>query len=170
MNTKEVYKRVFKKQEDAHVRHVATFDLHQIGDQSPYFSITCDTYDNRERRGGGLVACGCQHDVVAKFFPELVPFIPLHLSTNDGVPMHAEANAWYWAGGDVRWNRGDKNDPPRVDYLANHLRIPYSHAQMLALRVGTSEITRAEFALYVAQQADRWVQEAATAINFLKSA
>jgi hypothetical protein len=38
---------------------------------------------------------GCQHEAIAKHFPELVPLIRWHLMFTDG-PMHYIANARYW--------------------------------------------------------------------------
>ena len=61
-----------------------------------HFSLTADI-DEKDNRGrwcesGG----GCCHEHILKIAPEFAPFAPLHLSDQDGVPMHAFANAWYW--------------------------------------------------------------------------
>lgn len=42
-----------------------------------------------------MIACGCIHDDIAKNFPDLIPFIRLHLCDYDGVPMHPIANGYY---------------------------------------------------------------------------
>ena len=59
------------------------------------FSITADVY---EKRGNGRwiwFSGGCQHDLIAKHFPELKKFIPLHLCSHDGSPMYPVENGSY---------------------------------------------------------------------------
>jgi hypothetical protein len=92
----------------------ARVEFHQIGDQAPYFSITGEIYSAARVRGEKKVSfdgqnwwmhsCGCQHEMIAKTFPELAPFIKWHLSAADGpMQMHYVANAVYRAqdAGDV---------------------------------------------------------------------
>jgi hypothetical protein len=84
----------------------ARVEYHQIGDQAPYFSITGEVYGTECVRGEKKIAfndvarwlhsCGCQHEMIAKVFPELAPFIKWHLSAAAG-PMHYIANAVYFA-------------------------------------------------------------------------
>lgn len=55
-----------------------------------YFSVTA-THDR---------AGGCMHAEVIQAAPELSTLVALHLSdATTGVPMHAEANGWYWVAG-----------------------------------------------------------------------
>lgn len=61
------------------------------------FAITGEVIDRRERRDGGIVACGCIHEDIAKAFPELASLIPWHLTSADG-PLHYIANTVYHAG------------------------------------------------------------------------
>jgi uncharacterized protein Usg len=91
------------------------------------FSITANRYESGrvpgeesiEHRPSGkrvwLHAYGCLHDDVAKYFPQLAPFIKWHLCSTDG-PLHYVANTiWHaqdrdcWGGkaGEVRWWRYD---------------------------------------------------------------
>lgn len=44
-----------------------------------------------------LSSCGCHHDEVAQYFPDLAPLIKWHLCSTDG-PMHYIANTVYMAG------------------------------------------------------------------------
>jgi hypothetical protein len=65
------------------------------------FSITADIYEKDKRGTWREYMGGCCHDEIAKMAPSLAPFIALHLSTSDGIPMHAIANAWYWFQGAI---------------------------------------------------------------------
>lgn len=69
----------------------ATAELHSIGKQAPYFSVTCAIY-----QGGRDVGGGAAHDLIAEHFPHLRPYLRWHLTSTDG-PMHYIANALYWA-------------------------------------------------------------------------
>ena len=74
------------------------------------FSITADLYDiyGKTHRNGEeyvfnsmgkkcyLIACGRQHDLVTKHFPELAPLIKWHLTSTDG-PLHYVADTVYHA-------------------------------------------------------------------------
>lgn len=83
--------------------------LHQLGDQKPYFSVTGTIW-----KGTGVytdrsdIAGGCLHVDIAKYFPTLKPIIALHLSDEDGVPMHAEANSFYQLAGSVGHHFGEQ--------------------------------------------------------------
>lgn len=82
-----------------------------------YFSITADGY----RR------CGCLHDEILELRPDLKCFVDLHLSDLDGVPMHAEANGWYWlakaAGIPQRWEPNQDSETC-LEYFRDHVRLP----------------------------------------------
>jgi len=62
------------------------------------FSITGEI----EERGHGIVSCGCLHEEIAKYFPELEPFIKWHLCSTDG-PMHYIGSAVYHASDKDCW-------------------------------------------------------------------
>jgi hypothetical protein len=63
------------------------------------FAITADVYERGAlgswRDSGG----GCCHDHILALKPELAPFVALHLSTWEGIPIHSVANAFYWFAG-----------------------------------------------------------------------
>lgn len=105
----------------AHVRHDD-----ECGNGHNSFAITADIYEAYAQRGEPTVkhksgktlwlnSCGCQHEEVAKHFPELAPFIRWHLSSTDG-PMHYAANALYWAG-HKGYRDGKHDSPPNLEHL-----------------------------------------------------
>jgi len=117
--------------------NVAIVDL-ALKTQKPYFSITGKMWPIDSRglpvgRDAGI--SGCIHEAIDKYFPELHNYIALHLSDIDGVPMHAEANALYYAGATKY------QDAANVKHLSNHLRITQAFAEYLidALAVGKVE-------------------------------
>lgn len=121
----------------ARAKIVVEYGLRRIGKQEPYFSVTGITYLESGRED----MCGCIHEDIAKHMPELSDLIDLHLCSRDGVPMHAEANGFYWLTGAVRdvvgcadhfgehYHPGNATSVPKspdqcIDILARHLRIP----------------------------------------------
>lgn len=78
-------------------RHTVTAELHSLGGQAPYFSVTMDTY--RQAGNGRWMEdnFGCQHDEVRRLFPPLAPYLRWHLVSTAG-PIHYAANAAFWAG------------------------------------------------------------------------
>lgn len=102
--------------------------------------------------------CGAIHEAILQMAPDLKPFVDLHLSDLDGVPMHAVENAYYWAGG-TKWNNSDDNSPPNVNNLASHLRISKDEAEQLRVKVMDEKITKEEFADIVNAMRPRWKQE-----------
>jgi hypothetical protein len=73
----------------------------ECGNGHEDFSLTADIY---EKKGNGQwcdVGGGCCHDHILALRPDLKPFADLHLSTWQGVPMHAFSNAFYWFAGFV---------------------------------------------------------------------
>jgi len=130
MQDRIIYSRKFSKLIDRGRRRiVAEFQLHA---QILYFSMTGEIY----LAGGPLQSCGCPHYEIAESFPELRRFIPLHLSDENGVPMHAVENGWYWAGGQPALNRRRPGtNPPNVATLAEQLRISEDVAYWLVFFV-----------------------------------
>jgi hypothetical protein len=86
------------------------------GNNFPYFSIGGDIY-RLAKNGRKVWECGgCIHEEIVKHFPQLQLLVDIHLADDEGVPMHAYANAAYWAG-HTKYQKFDSFK------LAKHLRI-----------------------------------------------
>lgn len=123
----------------------ATAQLYRLdGNPRPYFSATA-TIAKRGRTDAG----GCIHDEILAHFPELAPVVRVHLSDDRGVPMHAYANAAYYAG-QCWWDPRTQTRPMypddnygrrrlvtdsrgiwAPDVLAEHLRVTVEEAEHL---------------------------------------
>lgn len=82
-----------------------------------YFSVTGSI---------GNHTFGCVHKEILQEFPTLKPLVKLHLSTLDGVPMHAEANGWHWlakAAGIVEPYQPKESEQICFKYFCEHCRI-----------------------------------------------
>ena len=104
--------------------------VHRDGNSNAYFAIGGDIY--RHAKNGRKVweAGGCIHEDIIKHFPQLQPLVDIHLADEDGVPMHAYANAAYWAG-QTKWQALD------LDTLSKHLRISKDEANRLTTMVNS---------------------------------
>jgi hypothetical protein len=86
----------------------ATVGLRYLdGNADAYFTATCAIFEGARDVGGGA-----DHAAILATFPDLAPFVTLHLSDTDGVPMYAKENGWYW------YNAGDRGTTAKL------LRIP----------------------------------------------
>ncbi|NBV00771.1 MAG: hypothetical protein EBS31_04880 [Burkholderiaceae bacterium] len=94
---------------------------------SRHFSITAD----------GLHRCGCLHDEILKYRLDLKPLVDIHLSDLDGVPMHAEANGWYWLAKAAeipqRWEP-EQDTQTCLKYFCQHVRLPNCLAILDAIK------------------------------------
>ena len=97
--------------------------VHRDGNHNAYFSIGGDIF--RHAKNGRKVweAGGCIHKEIVKHFPQLQLLVDIHLADEEGVPMHAYANAAYWAG-HTRWEKDS-------DTLAKHLRVTKDQANKM---------------------------------------
>ena len=114
--------------------------VHLQGNDRPYFTVTGEI---RRTLGGGdrMITCGCIHDDILHFWPDLAPVVAVHLADDRGVPMHAAANAAYWAG-ETKYQRRD------VAALARHLRVSESDA---------AEMAELAVTIYCESRAAAWV-------------
>ena len=91
-------------------------ELHSLGGQTPHFSITGEVDRQAKNNRWMPFLSGCIHEEILEQFPQLQPLVDIHLSDENGVPMHAYANAGYWAG-QTKWQEMD------LVKLSKHLRI-----------------------------------------------
>lgn len=118
------------------------------------FSVTCDV--KRIAKNGRRVdwGGGADHERILKHFPKLAPFVALHLSSWDGVPMYAVENGYYHA----------HKSAPGV--LENCLRI--TPAEAAALRSAPDKVYFKHL-LFDLGIVDRWHTEAAEAVALLET-
>lgn len=93
---KKVYGPRFYTENGTRYRVTATVRYDdQCGNGRNSFAIT-GKQERHERGRWEEDSCGCIHDIIAKQFPELAPFIKWHGMFSDG-PMHYIANTAYHA-------------------------------------------------------------------------
>ncbi len=150
----------------------ATAALVQFEGQLPYFSVTGEQRNKR----GRVEACGCLHTDILKEIPAFEPLIALHLSDVNGVPMHAEANGYYWLAGAVgglgeQYHGGSgssaKNVEECLEILASHLRVNLDEARSVAYGIKDSTAPKEFFAAYVEAQKPRWAAEAKAGLELI---
>ena len=95
--------------------------IHRDGNSNAYFSITGEV-DRRAKNNRWVEESGgCIHEEILTQFPQLKPLCDIHLSDQNGVPMHAYENAGYWAG-QTKYQQLD------LETLADHLRVTRQEA------------------------------------------
>lgn len=67
------------------------------------FAFTANVWERKPRTKRFRWACGgCCHEEIAKYFPEVAKFLPLHLNDGKGRPMYYVANSLYWLKEDMK--------------------------------------------------------------------
>jgi hypothetical protein len=117
---------------------------------SPYFSITGRIKDTTVCRDGGIIACGCLHEDILKADPSLSGLVSMHLSDQDGTPLYAVENGFYYLTNETHHK-----------FLASHLRI----SDALAAEMIEKQPTKKEFSDFVLEQHPRWESEAKETIE-----
>ena len=131
------------------------------GNARPYFSVTGEERNLRRRGENQVEACGMMHDETLRYFPVLAPVVAVHLADDEGVPMHAAANALYWMG-------LTKYQAKDIPTLAKHLRVSEQEAALLAYRVAYAEDSKAEMDRVVDELRPQWAIEAQEALSIIK--
>lgn len=120
------------------------------------FSITADvyliSYDDNE---GPFVCGGCCHDLIARHFPELKKFIPLHLCGHEGTPLYAVENGIYHI----------VHSTPKV--AKEYLRI--TDDEFMTLSKYIEDKTAFAYMLFSLGIVDRWKKEADELIAYLEA-
>ena len=126
------------------------------------------TWDGAAQKRNGREADlgGAIGDEIARVWPKLAPIVALHLSDTDGVPMHAEANGWYfYSDGHLAYELKNYGE----DYARRHGTGRERAARIL--RVDEADLPEGmdadEFTEYVDAQRDRWRAESEAAYALL---
>jgi len=146
------------------------------GSHAPYFSLTYT-----QHRKGFPSQCysgGAGHEAILAYFPRFADLAALHLSDIDGVPMHAEANGWYWlAGAAGNAMASPIRAPEAADeclaIFARHCRISIAEAEAIRDECIAEarenpdgwQAARATMELRLADMRPRWKAEAEAAIQ-----
>lgn len=151
---------------------VATAELELIeGNARPYFALHGEEWKSaKHRRNGwersGLIQAGAMGDELVAIFPELDVVNRLHLADDEGAPMHAEANGWYFYTGESHeYERNSR-------YHSEPTDTPHGRAAR-TLRADESELPegldREGFHEFVESLRPRWLVEAQAARAFLEA-
>jgi hypothetical protein len=89
-----------------------------------YFSVNGEISTPHERSKGDAQVGGCIHEELLKAFPQLAPLVALRLSDLDGVPMHAEANGFYWLAGNLGGLGEQHHGRTRLQEVGHKARCP----------------------------------------------
>lgn len=137
---------------------VANATLRKLeGNAHAYFSLTGEEWANRRayqrKTQSGLLSCGCVHETILEAYASnpaiegLRHMANLHLSDEDGAPMYAQENGWYWYAQDHE--RG-----------ASYLRVRAEEMPR--------DLSRDAFYAYVETLRARWLDEARVAMAWLQ--
>jgi hypothetical protein len=110
------FNKVFYKNGFKHRIKVEAELVHRDGNSNAYFSITGEVKHQAKNNRWVFDTAGCIHQEIVEQFPRLKPLCDIHLSDQNGVPMHAYENAGYWAG-QTKYKELD------LVTLAKHLRV-----------------------------------------------
>jgi hypothetical protein len=156
---------------------IVSLELRLPGEDSPLspgFSATVSGWEKRSnasalacsRMGRDIDYGGADHETILRAFPELAPFVALHLSDPDGTPMHALANAWYfYSGGHEEYERKNYGQ----EYIDRHGTGLERACRTLRVDSIPEGLNEDEFRAFVDAQRERWAREAAEARALLES-
>ena len=140
------------------------------GNSHPHFSATGSTKN----------LGGCIHEEILKAWPESKIIVDMHLSNaDDGAPMYAVENGWYWIAGifvdhcGERYHGGsDKTSAECAKILSEHLRISVKEVADLCYRLAKfadKRVRKTVFENYVDNQRPRWQKEADEALAWMEA-
>jgi len=142
-----------------------------------YFSVTSELWSSKRtfesRNEKYLDCCGCIHDTILKYMPELKPIIDLHLSSLEGVPIHAVENGFYYyeiMNGIAKYHKKQDGDKEKYfKILCEHLRVSANELIELLDFLESVEEKKIYFSNYVHSLLPRWKEQATEAIIFINS-
>lgn len=143
---------------------------------SPAFSVTLTGWEKRgtwsgraaKRNGRQWVFGGADHDLVLRAAPGLAPIVAVHLADPSGVPMHAEANGWYFYSGQAATYERSKGPD---SYYAKMLETPDHVRAAQALNIAPDllpeGLDREGFVAFCQSLASMWADRASVARDVL---
>lgn len=144
------------------------YGLRRIGSQPPYFFLNYEERDVYGKEVGG----GCASHQDLGHDPVLQLFQSLHLSDEDGIPVHCFANGWYWLG-------YTEHQPFNSSLVAEHFRISVGEAVALRAKLDKAisgysvrktglEYARPVLKRWIAEQKLIWKEQAEKAKSLLE--
>jgi hypothetical protein len=145
------------------------------GTLSPGFAITLTGWEKRgtwsgraaKRNGREAVYGGADHDTILAAAPELAPIVAAHLAGQDGTPMHAEANGWYFYSGKSSAYEREMVAAGKDYGYSRNLEMSDHDRAARALSIPPEDLPtgldRDGFAAFVASLAERWAGQAQAA-------
>lgn len=130
--------------------------------ESGRFSATAQSGTNFE----------CLHKEILAVAPKLKPFVDLHLSDLDGVPMHSEENGWYWlakAAGIPQKYEPKQSLAECFVLFCSHARMTSLEALELREKVQKAKNPRAIWQKQIDGLRPRWKSEADAALKLLET-
>lgn len=139
-------------------------DKHNNGHQD--FSITGAMWEIGEPRTEiNTVSCSCIHEDILEAFPEFLPFVKLHLSDYDGVPMYAIENMRYHIANGFNYTR--VKDDAFVHKYCDYYRI--TKAEFEELSTAKADSLYFHYVFESLPIRARWKEEAQNAIGQLEA-
>lgn len=120
----------------AHVK--VTFNTDGCEPGKPYFSLTGAHYSAARESDRNMLSCGCIHEKIIEVCHEMAPLVAIHLSTLDGVPMHATENAVHWVSGALPDLPGFQYRPTAASSYGEH--TPESCVRILGEHLRTDPL------------------------------
>lgn len=146
------------------------------GTLSAGFAVTLLGWERRgtwsgraaKRNGREATFGGADHKTILRVAPELGAIVACHLADPSGVPMHAEANGWYfYSGGAADYERKQIAKGDAYRYYAKMLETSDHDRAAQALNIAPADLPagmdRSAFSAFCASLADRWRDQAIAA-------
>jgi hypothetical protein len=142
------------------------------GTLSPGFSVVGSLWEKGKprttARWDNPDSCGQIVDTVLEVAPELEPVLRVHLADQDGTPMHAIANGWYFYSGKSREYEDRTYGPEYAARFGTDLE-----RAARSLHIDPEELaegmTREEFTAFAEGLQTRWAEQARNAREVIDS-